>query len=65
MAVVPAGGVSFLYGISAIGTKFHPSSELGPKSQPASATGSYRGVVWLRARPTTISSAPEPSSQFQ
>ena len=51
VAVVPAGGVSFLHGISAIGTKFHPPEDLGPQSQPASAAGSYRGVVWLRASP--------------
>jgi hypothetical protein len=29
----PDGDISFLYGISAIGTKFHPAANLGPQSQ--------------------------------
>ena len=29
----PDGDISFLYGINAIGTKFHPAERLGPQSQ--------------------------------
>ena len=47
MAAAP-DGVSFLHGISAIGTKFHPAPELGPASRRAVAHGLYQGVVWLR-----------------
>ncbi len=49
VAVVPASGIHFLHGISAIGTKFHPAAELGPSSRANVATGSYHAVVWLRA----------------
>ncbi len=51
VASVPAGGVSFLHGISAVGTKFHPARDLGPQSRRSLAPGSYRGAVWLHARP--------------
>ncbi|MCP3957753.1 MAG: glycoside hydrolase family 2 protein [bacterium] len=51
VAEVPVGGISFLHGISAIGTKFHPAKDLGPSSQPAAASGLHRGAVWLRASP--------------
>ncbi len=51
VAIVPAGGIQVLHGISAIGTKFHPAAELGPGSQPDVATGTYHAVVWLRADP--------------
>ena len=51
VAAVPPGGVTLLHGISAIGTKFKPSDELGPQSRPAVATGPYHGAVWLRAMP--------------
>ena len=49
VAAVPSGGINFLHGISAIGTKFHAAAELGPESRPNVASGSYNGVVWLRA----------------
>ncbi|MEM7352760.1 MAG: glycoside hydrolase family 2 TIM barrel-domain containing protein [Acidobacteriota bacterium] len=51
VAVVPDGGIGFLHGISAIGTKFHPAADLGPASQPNQATGTYRGTVWMRSAP--------------
>lgn len=50
VAVVPDGGISFLHGISAVGTKFHPARELGPQSRGRPSSGTYNGVVWLRAR---------------
>ncbi len=49
-ATVPAAGVSWLHGISAIGTKFYPPEDLGPQSHQITADGRYRGVVWLRVR---------------
>ena len=51
VAAVPAGDVSFLHGISAIGTKFHPPEDLGPQSRPAQASGRYHGVVWFHLQP--------------
>ena len=51
VATVPASGISFLHGISAIGTKFHPPQELGPQSQPNDASGVYRGTVWFHSGP--------------
>ncbi len=51
-AVAPApGGISLLHGISAIGTKFHPPEDLGPRSRRAVASGAYRGVVWFYLGP--------------
>ena len=35
----PEGDISFLQGISPIGTKFHPADHLGPESQPNYASG--------------------------
>ncbi len=51
VAAVPPGGISLLHGISAIGTKFHPPEDLGPRSRRAVAAGAYRGVVWLHLGP--------------
>lgn len=45
---VPADGLALLHGISAIGTKFHPATALGPQGEAALAPGSYRGGAWLR-----------------
>ncbi|MCB1129829.1 MAG: hypothetical protein KDN05_01795 [Verrucomicrobiae bacterium] len=44
---MPPGDLSLLHGISAIGTKFHPSANLGPMSAPNSAQGGYSGTFWL------------------
>ncbi len=46
-AAVPPG-LGLYREIPAIGTKFKPAAELGPQSRPATAGGTYRGVVWLR-----------------
>ncbi|HYN94205.1 MAG TPA: glycoside hydrolase family 2 TIM barrel-domain containing protein [Pilimelia sp.] len=47
-APYPAGGISFLDGIPAIGNKFHTASQLGPESQLYVATGEYRRTVHFR-----------------
>jgi len=47
VAAVPELGLTLLNGIAAIGTKFHPASELGPESQAHETDGLYRGAVWL------------------
>ncbi|WP_436761341.1 glycoside hydrolase family 2 TIM barrel-domain containing protein [Streptosporangium sp. V21-05] len=44
----PAGGISFLDGIPAIGDKFLPANRLGPESQPNVATGDYHRTVYFR-----------------
>jgi len=44
---MPDGNLSLLHGISAIGTKFHPSSDLGPMSAPNAGHGNYSGSFWL------------------
>jgi hypothetical protein len=44
----PAGGISFLDAIPAIGNKFHTAGQLGPESQPAIATGDYQRTIYLR-----------------
>ena len=43
----PAGNISFLHGIPAIGTKFHPATSLGPQSQRNQANGAYEGVLYF------------------
>ncbi|MFC4590834.1 glycoside hydrolase family 2 TIM barrel-domain containing protein [Sphaerisporangium corydalis] len=47
----PAGGISFLDGIPAIGDKFLPAAEHGPESQPNVATGDYHRTVFFRFGP--------------
>jgi len=49
VAAVPELGLTLLNGIAAIGTKFHPASELGPQSRAHETDGLYRGTVWLYA----------------
>ncbi len=44
----PAGGISFLDGIPAMGNKFHGATSLGPESQPVVATGTYHRSVYFR-----------------
>lgn len=44
---MPPGDLSLLHGISAIGTKFHPSADLGPMSVPNNGGGRYSGSFWL------------------
>jgi hypothetical protein len=43
----PAGDLSFLHAIPAMGSKFKYSHESGPSAQPAKATGTYRGSVTI------------------
>jgi hypothetical protein len=47
-APFPAGGISFLDGVSAIGNKFHAAADVGPESQPNIATGDYHRSIYLR-----------------
>jgi hypothetical protein len=47
----PAGDISFLDAIPAMGTKFDPATNLGPESQPNIATGSYRRTVHFHFGP--------------
>jgi hypothetical protein len=44
----PAGDLSLLHVIPAIGTKFTPAERLGPQGQPVRLDGTYRGAVWFR-----------------
>ncbi|HEX8626711.1 MAG TPA: glycoside hydrolase family 2 TIM barrel-domain containing protein [Catenuloplanes sp.] len=44
----PAGGISLLDAIPAMGTKFDPPTSLGPQGQPNVAAGDYRRTVHLR-----------------
>ncbi len=41
----PDGGISFMHGISAIGTKFKKTSEMGPMSQLNQAKGQYKAKI--------------------
>ncbi len=43
----PAGDISFLHAIPAIGTKFKDASELGPQSQAFKASGQYSGRLYF------------------
>jgi hypothetical protein len=43
----PAGDISFLHAIPAIGTKFKDAAEFGPKSQPYKASGKYSGRLYF------------------
>ena len=47
-APYPAGNISLLDGIPAIGNKFHAAAALGPQSQPNVAAGDYHRSVYLR-----------------
>jgi hypothetical protein len=44
----PAGDLSFLHAIPAMGSKGKPSEQAGPASQWAKATGAYEGTVVFR-----------------
>ncbi|HEX8346522.1 MAG TPA: hypothetical protein VF657_17530, partial [Actinoplanes sp.] len=44
----PAGDISFLDAIPAVGTKFDPPTNLGPRSQPTQATGGYARTLFFR-----------------
>ena len=44
----PETGIALLHGIPAIGTKFQKAEALGPQSHKNSASGTYRGTVWIR-----------------
>jgi hypothetical protein len=44
----PAGGISLLDGIPAIGNKFHGAAALGPESQPVVAAGDYHRSVYFQ-----------------
>ena len=45
---VPAGDISFLDAIPAVGTKFDPAANTGPQGQPNQATGDYRRTLYFR-----------------
>ncbi len=47
-APFPAGNISFLDGIPAIGNKFHAASSVGPASQPNTASGTYARTLYFR-----------------
>ncbi|MBN2132142.1 MAG: hypothetical protein JW741_21765 [Sedimentisphaerales bacterium] len=44
---LPATGIALLHGIPAIGTKFNKPEALGPQGRKNTASGTYRGTVWL------------------
>jgi len=44
---VPETGIALLHGIPPIGTKFQKPDRLGPTGQTNTASGRYRGKVWL------------------
>jgi hypothetical protein len=44
----PAGDISFLHAIPAIGSKFVTPANSGPASQPAKAAGTYSGTLYFR-----------------
>ncbi len=44
----PAGDLSFLRAIPAIGSKNKPTEQAGPESQPAKASGRYEGTLVFR-----------------
>ncbi|MEO6089998.1 MAG: glycoside hydrolase family 2 TIM barrel-domain containing protein [Umezawaea sp.] len=50
-APFPGGDLSFLDAIPAIGNKFQSTTELGPQSQPAIATGDYHRTLHFRFTP--------------
>jgi hypothetical protein len=47
-APFPAGDISFLDAIPAIGTKFDAATKLGPEGQPNQATGDYHRTLYFR-----------------
>jgi hypothetical protein len=48
MVDFPAGNVSILHAIPAMGSKFNPAEVSGPSGQPARASGVYGGSVRFR-----------------
>ena len=48
----PAGDLSFLHAIAAMGSKFKPPADSGPAAQPAKATGRYEGRITFQALPS-------------
>ncbi len=46
----PAGDLSYLHAIPAIGSKFIPSQQLGPSARWATAKGDYKGSLTFRMR---------------
>ncbi len=54
MVEFPAGDISLLHAIPAMGSKFNPAEVAGPSGQPARASGLQRGTVRFRwAEPET------------
>lgn len=51
----PAGDLSLLHAIPAIGSKMHPPIRSGPQSQPAKAKGRYEGSIEFGFRPKSRS----------
>ena len=52
-AEVPSG-INILSHISAIGTKFHEPSELGPRAAALAPAGLHRGDLWIRFLPPDV-----------
>jgi hypothetical protein len=48
MVDFPAGNVSILHAIPAMGSKFNPAEVSGPSGQPARASGTFDGTVRFR-----------------
>jgi hypothetical protein len=48
MVDFPAGNVSILHAIPAMGSKFNPAEVSGPSGQPARASGAFDGTVRFR-----------------
>jgi beta-galactosidase/beta-glucuronidase len=48
VAPFPAGDISFLHAIPAIGNKFQAAKDVGPQSQLNQANGVYRAAVYFR-----------------
>jgi hypothetical protein len=46
-AAFPPGDISFLHGITPIGTKFRKPHELGPQGQRHQAAGRYKGTIYF------------------
>lgn len=44
----PAGDISFMHAIPAMGEKFLVPSDMGPSGQPATAKGEYAGRIYIR-----------------
>jgi hypothetical protein len=44
----PAGDISFLHAVPAIGNKFHEPDKTGPQGQPTHASGRYEATLYFQ-----------------